>query len=193
MKLITLLTATLIATTLHSAAAVVININQSGDNVVATITGSINSLAGATLSQANGFVVSYNYVRGSDGTFATTPTGGTSSYNKYNVSTVPSAFGTGSAVLASSSTANVDFSIRTSPSPELFIASSYALGTAMTGTLTWNNKTIASMGLTEGTYVWGWTGDSVTINISTEAIPEPSSALLGLLGTAFLFRRRRSS
>ena len=70
------------------------------------------------------------------------------------------------------------------------IDQSYVLGTAVTGTLTWNNKTFSSMGVATGSYVWGWSTDSITLNV----VPEPSAlSLLAIgLGGLAMMRRRRS-
>jgi hypothetical protein len=65
------------------------------------------------------------------------------------------------------------------------VPSSYVSGTPLTTGATWTNQTFASLGLTPGTYVWTWgTGsdaDSYTLQIG--AVPEPSSAVLAVLGT----------
>lgn len=76
----------------------------------------------------------------------------------------------------------------------LFVPQGYVSNTPIDTTMTFNGQTLASMGLTPGTYVWTWgTGanaDSLTLNIT--AIPEPSSyALCGAAMLGLLYWRRR--
>ncbi|NCY23152.1 PEP-CTERM sorting domain-containing protein [bacterium] len=72
------------------------------------------------------------------------------------------------------------------------IDQSYVLGAPVTGTLTWNNQTFSSMGVAAGSYVWGWSSDSITLNV----VPEPSSfslVALGLGGVIAWNRRRKGN
>jgi hypothetical protein len=71
-----------------------------------------------------------------------------------------------------------------------------AAGASLADTATWNNQTLASLGVTPGTYEWTWgTGahaDSFTLQIL--AVPEPASLTLlavGLAGLGMVVRRRR--
>ena len=62
----------------------------------------------------------------------------------------------------------------------------------LSGTATFEDNTVAAMGLQEGQYVWTWgsggNADSLTLNIT----PEPATlALLAVGATALLRRRRR--
>lgn len=73
-----------------------------------------------------------------------------------------------------------------------YIDQEYVLGTAFDQVSTWENQTFASLGLTEGTYNWTWTGDTAKVVIGN-AIPEPSAvSLAGLALAAVALRRRRS-
>ena len=60
----------------------------------------------------------------------------------------------------------------------LLVPSGYISGTFISGTSTYNNTTIAGMGLTLGTYTWNWgTGgnaDSLTMVIGTSSTPTPT-------------------
>ena len=78
----------------------------------------------------------------------------------------------------------------------------YVSGASLgTSTATWSGATIASLGLTPGSYVWTWgsgaMADSFTLDITSgggiPAAPEPGTwtmMLLGLAGLAFVRARR---
>jgi hypothetical protein len=75
----------------------------------------------------------------------------------------------------------------------------YVSGALISGTGTFDNTTIAGLGLTLGTYTYTWgTGvdaDSIVINIGG-AVPEPSTwamMLLGFAGIGAMTYRRRNS
>lgn len=76
------------------------------------------------------------------------------------------------------------------------VPSSYTSG-AMSGYSRWSGKTLSSLGVTPGTYVWswgsgGWGGDSVTLTVQTPtAVPEPSSLVLCVVAAASLGLRVR--
>jgi len=79
-----------------------------------------------------------------------------------------------------------------SPQNQLFVPHDYTSGGPLTGTATWIDATFVSLGVTPGTYVTTWgsgaNADSFTIQIGPAAVPEPSSlALLALpLGLVLL-------
>jgi hypothetical protein len=45
---------------------------------------------------------------------------------------------------------------------------------------TWIDETFASLGITQGSYVWSWAGDSVTLDV----VPVPVPAAVWLFGSA---------
>jgi hypothetical protein len=179
-------------------AGIVINMAESGSDVVATISGSIGSLAGATLDQTSAPAVNFNAFRAdddalfgfSDGTFF-------SNYNNYFIPIFPSNFGPSSAYFAATSgSASANMFFRETPA-QMWIDQNYTLGTPVTGTLTWANQSFATLGVTEGSYLWSWTGDSVTLNIGAgpAPVPEPGTwAAAALLagGAAFMSWRKRA-
>ena len=160
-----------------------------GSNVVATLSGAINSLPGAPTQ--SGGAGAFNGVNPSGGTmvFGLSKVGNqTVQMNYYNATTYPSNFGTTTSLLqANSSTASATMMFRNLSANNILIDQNYVLGTAVTGTLTWNNKTFSSMGVTTGSYVWGWSSDSITLNV----VPEPSSLSLLAVGLGVVLQRRR--
>lgn len=77
------------------------------------------------------------------------------------------------------------------PFPEIYVPVGYVSGSTLSNTSTWDNTTIAALGLTPGTYTYDWgsgdSADSFTLIIGASAVPEPSSLVLvasGVLGLA---------
>lgn len=67
--------------------------------------------------------------------------------------------------------------------PAVVVPAGYVSGTALSSTSTFSGQTFASLGLIPGSYVWTWSGDSVTLNI----VPVPAAvwlfaSALGVLG-----------
>ena len=106
----------------------------------------------------------------------------------------PFSFGSGGTTLASSSSGDA-VGLDVFYGNLLFVPSGYVSGSPLSDTSTYNNATLASLGVTPGTYIWTWgTGihaDSFTLQI----VPEPSaSALLGSAGIGagvMVYRRRK--
>jgi hypothetical protein len=176
-----------------SRAAVTIHMQEVGSNVVATLSGAINSLPGAPTQSGGVGVFSGVRPSGSTMAFGLSKFSGvqTVQMHYYTATTYPSNFGTSTSLLqANSSTASTTMMFRNLTTGNIMIDQNYVLGTAVTGTLTWNNKTLSSMGVTTGSYVWGWSTDSITLNV----VPEPSALSLlavGMGGWIVLRRVRR--
>jgi hypothetical protein len=74
----------------------------------------------------------------------------------------------------------------------VYVPREYVSGTVLgLATGTYNSATFASLGLNEGSYLWSWASDSVTVKV----VPIPAAVWLfgsglGLLG--FLRRRQLS-
>jgi hypothetical protein len=84
-------------------------------------------------------------------------------------------------------------------SAQIVLAQTYVSGAPLgTSTATWDNTTLAALGITDGTYVWTWgngaNADSFTLYAGVSPIPEPASlALLGSGLAALALQRRRKS
>ena len=170
-------------------AAVLINISESGTNVVATGGGTINLAAltapnsGNTGPQVIGL-----------GAFITVGANG-SNFTPYETITGPVNFGTIAQSFGATGTGNL-FGVWGNGG-SIFVPLGYVSNAALAGTAQWNNQTLATLGLTPGTYVYTWgsgtTADSFTVQIRANAIPEPGTLTLVALGgvCALAYRRRR--
>ena len=170
--------------------------NQVGSNVEASITGSIN-LAGLGASSATQYraVVQADIAQAGVGTDANFVDA--FGYNS-NISGT-AAFGAGSSPIPASSGTGGPFTIIGLPSfgpKTLYVPRTYNSNTQIVGvTSTWNNRTIDTLGLTPGTYVYtlgtGGNTDTLTIQINSppaaqapapQPIPTLSEWTLILLG-----------
>ena len=162
---------------------------QSGSNVVGTGSGTINLFA---LTPAN-FVSTEAGVSGPQGFAALGPETTTAAYTAVSG---PSSFGSGGFFAASAGSGDtVGISIGGVISDVLFLPDNYVSGASLSDSATWDNATIASLGLTPGTYTWTWgsgaSADSFTVQIDAST-PEPGSVALfgaGFVGLAALSRR----
>lgn len=176
-----------------ASAAVTINLVETGDNVVATFSGTLNfgSLFPTGPGSASGSFINPSLSAFTLGAIPES-TGNATTY--VGSITAPASFGTGEA--ASASTSSGDY-LRVSSVLHFStdrLNAGFSNGDAVSGSSTWLNHSFASLGLTEGSYTWTWSGDSIVMNVS--AVPEPSAyaAILGglILGGVMTRRRRRA-
>ena len=163
-----------------------ITMEQMGSNVVADGSGAIN-LTGLSFIE-----------EGSLGPFinphvAFIVTGQTGSGSTYDGFTGPTTFGNGVITLPNTSSGDlVGISNSSTPFPFLLVPQGYLSNTALSNSMTFNNATFASLGLTPGTYVWTWgTGlanQNFTLQIGSVGVPGvPDGGLtVSLLGFALL-------
>jgi hypothetical protein len=183
----------------QARAAVIITLEQVGTNVVATGTGSVNLGALSLVSTTQN---SPPFM---------TPNGGrllignsSAGYDLYS-GTVSgaSSFGSGGEADASTGTGTGDpLSTPAFGPPDFFIVpSNYSSGASISGSATWDNTTLAALGVKPGTYKWTWgsggDADSMTLNVvgSVATTPEPGSfplVVAGIVGLAVGSYRRRS-
>ena len=176
------------------AQAYTVTLEQVGSNVVATGSGPIN-LTGLTFLMSN--TVNQIGINPILGVIVTGPTGSVN-VDLYNGFTGPASFGSGGGIFAN--TGNGDFvGIQGVVGGRLFVPQGYVSGAALSDSMTFNNATFASLGVTPGTYVWTWgTGlenQNFTLVIGGAGVPDGGSTVsllgFGLLGLATLRRKLR--
>jgi hypothetical protein len=178
----------------------VLTFSQSGANVVATGSGTIDLSA---LSYAGIRLAGGSYVASAAGGFYS---GSLQEADEYTGISGPASFGTGGLFLSTTSTGDAIGILQSGFAPDLtldlFVPLDYVSGDSLSDQSTWDNETISGMGLTPGTYTWTWgsgpTADSLVVVIPATAVPEPSSMILAATATGCVslgawIRRRRSA
>jgi hypothetical protein len=166
-------------------AAVIVTAVETGGNVVfTTADGASLDLTG--LSGGSGGDCSASSVRPLEAVIVMGPGGACDAYG--GLTAAPSNFGTGGITNASFTTGDT---IGVGPLG-LGVPVNYVSTAALiAGTSTYPGETFASLGIDPGSYVWSWSGDSITLNV---AVPIPATfylfgSALGLLG----WMRRKTS
>jgi hypothetical protein len=173
-------------------ASFIVTIEQVGANVVVTGSGSLD-LAGLNYDFSDSAT---SGIEPSAGNIAI----GSPSYDLVDVYTGsisgPNSFGTGG-VFSPSNSGSGDKVALVGPGYQLvYVPEGYISGDPLSDSSTYDNATLASLGLTVGDYTWTFSSDSYTIDIGVVAVPEPASlTLLGMAAgmTLLAARRRRRS
>src|SRR4030095_3560664 len=173
-------------------AGYIVTLQQVGANVVATGSGAFN-LNGLTFVDSQP-ATNQALVIASGGVIQTAPTG-LVNVDRYDGFIGPTSFGSGGQALADFGSG--DF-VGITPGGFFGVPQGYVSGNALTDSMTFNNATLASLGVTPGTYVWAW-GDGAnqrfTLRIRAAGVPDGGTTV-SLLGCALLglaaFRRKLS-
>lgn len=193
LALCTLLAAAAVLAAPRAHAAYTLTLSQSGTNLVATGSGSLNTTA-LTLANANNNTGST--LQASLGWLYLGP--GVSVGALYDGLSGPTTFGAGTARFFGAGTGSL-VGVYNGFGSELQVPQNYVSGTALgTSTASFANASLASAGLTPGSYVYTWgagaNADSFTININ--AVPEPGTwamMALGVAGLGVVALRRRAA
>jgi hypothetical protein len=174
-------------------AGFVVTLEQVGSDVVASGSGAIDL---TDLSPPFFNIGFFSHLIPNDGVINT---GQVSSIDEYSGITGPTSFGSAGDEVASSGSG--DLVGISGLEDDLVVPAGYISGEALSDSATYDNRTLASLGVIPGTYTWTWgsgpTADSFTLDIiAPAAVPEPSSLLLlagGLIGLVMLLGVRSRS
>ena len=180
-----------------ASAGMIVNIVESGGDVVASASGSLDVSALLKISPDH---VSNDIFVDPDTARLFLGVAGPQETDRYRMPIGPQALGPGTSSTLASFSSGDRFGIvgDALTDSELWLPDGYVSGTGLSSSATFSGNTIAGLGLTEGTYSYTWgsgaSADFVTINIGSSApVPEPSSlALLGMGGLTIIgYGRRR--
>ncbi len=151
-----------------------VTLQQVGPNVVATGTGVIN-LTGLTLSGSFSRDPQIDPCFCQDEGSASIYTGPTSSsVNRYFGARGPRSFGSGPFTSASSGSGDMVGITTTIFGDILWVPTGYVSGTALSDMAIYSGKTLATLGVTPGTYVWTWgagANQNFTLKILSAMLP----------------------
>ena len=170
----------------EAQASFVFNIQQVGQNIVIAGNGSINTNA---LSEVTRVSRAANFDP-SDANFDIGPVVLTPAVQFFGL-IGPGSLGIGGVAYPNSGSGD---RVGVEIGDEVAVPAGYTSGAPLADTATYDSETFATLGLTQGTYLYTWgtgaTADSLTVNIGT--VPEPASlALVGVPAAVALLRRRR--
>jgi hypothetical protein len=181
-----------------ASAAIVMTANEIGSDVVFSYTGTLN-ITGMT--SASEMTIPSSRVRASGPIVhfkAAGPSGANSDSYSSPFSSRPSNLGTTSTSVITATTSSATAVFGTT-SDTLYLDNRLTASdwlTTQSGSMTFQGKTLAGLGIVPGTYTWvlkNSAADTITLNAS-QAVPEPSSLMLvgaGGVVCVFVSSRRR--
>ena len=183
--MVKILTVLLLSCAISLTAAVTINLQEVGSDVLVEASGTLDT-SGLNLAFGNTGGAAWN-VYPQSGAFRAGAPGNLDLYD--GITSPGGSFGSGSFTTATTRTGD---SIYVSTG-YIGLPLNYTSGATLTASNVFTDASFSSLGLTAGTYTWSWSSDSITLNIS--AVPEPSTYALiagGLILSFAVWRRRRT-
>lgn len=189
---VVLLAGHLVAT--NARAALIINVNEVGSDVVVTAAGTLNLTAlSGNESEVTGGIIWAAAIVGS-----VISVGSPSSIpvDEYQLVSGPASFGTGAMFQADSGSGDL---VALATNGWIVVPAGYISGAPLSSTSTFEDESLDSLGLTTGSYVYSWgtgpTADTLTLNIGVASVPEPSYAgplalLIGACAARSVRRRK---
>ena len=186
--------------------SVAITINQSGNDVIESASGSLDL---SQLLRGTAATLSYTsakratIVMGPDTNASPNPDDHASVFFGYSFSDTavsgPANFGSGTTFYPTSVSGDTFGTLYEGTLKLQYVIAphNYVSGSAITSGAVFANQTLASMGFNEGTYVYSWLSDSITIKIGGPSSPVPESPTWAMMISGFAIsgaamRRRRS-
>jgi hypothetical protein len=171
--------------------AVVVSVAEvGGDVVISSAGGSLNLTAWSGLINNNGVGV----IEPNVANFRLGPTTNQDFdwYTSVTLFSGPTSIGNAFATFPPDSHAGATYGI--AGNGWLFVPDNYVSGSTLgASTMTFENETLSSLGVTPGFYTWSWGSGASADTLSLQVIPEPSITVFILAGTLVLFGRRRKS
>jgi hypothetical protein len=169
-------------TATSDSAPMTVTIYESGSNVVMSASGTVD-LSGLTLVSSSVGPFGGGGLGINNATFVCGANGSSgSSYSGFT--SVPSNFGSGSGLANSSGTGQAFGVIFDMAPPHLLIVpTGYTSGGNISSTQTFNNTSLSTLGLTNGTYTYTWSGGSIDVVVGgtpgPTGTPAPTSSGAG--------------
>ncbi len=73
----------------------------------------------------------------------------------------------------------------------LYVPTGYTSGSPLSGTALYSGQSLASLGISPGTYTWNWGSGGNADSFTVDIVPEPNTAVLLGCGLVWLAARRR--
>ena len=190
LKFATVAVVVYVASSQGALTAVVARYEETAIGVRASYSGSINldglRLYSTTALPSSGF----RPVRADLGRFGI---GGSTFFLRYMGVTGPRAIGSEALQYVPTSSTG-EFAGIFGSSGHIWVPTDYVSEAPISGTTAWDSRTLASLGLSTGEYVWTWGSGASSDSFTLVVVPEPSPVLLVGLGSfSLVFIRKRTN